>query len=195
MGAGRALARVVITHQGQYATMLGSASVVGMAKHVTRAIEAWTLSVPNPEHPVIFALPPKFSLLRAPQGSGREVLVEAGHELDVVLLQDTPRAQHGCLEGGDRGATVTRHVTRGIETSPHVPGTLNQHQAHDRLGAGQELPALVEAVLVVEAYGVLWHVGFQLRAWSAGAASCCRAVRATEMPESPAGGKPVGCTL
>src|SRR5262245_42294944 len=196
MGAGRALARMVITHQGQYAPMLGGAGMVGVAKHVTRAIEAWTLAVPHPEHPIILALTPELRLLRAPQGRGCEVLVEAGHELDVVLFQDAPRTQHGCLEGGDRGAAVTRHVARGIETRPHVPGTLNQHQAHDRLGAGQELPALVEAVLVVEAYGVLWHGGFQLRAWSAWGGLMVPSGSATEMPESLAGGKPAGlCSL
>src|SRR5262245_61308527 len=191
MGAGRALAGVVIAHQGQYAAMPGGAGVVGMAKHVARAIQAWTLAVPHPEHPIILALLPELSLLRTPQCSGGEVLIEPGHELDVILFQDAPRAQHGCLERGDRRAAVARHVARGIETRPQVPSTLNQHQAHDRLGAGQELSGLTEAVLVVEACGVLWHSGLGSVHNPPERPHAGRAARATEMPESPAGRKPV----
>src|SRR5262249_14858172 len=80
--------------------------------------------------------------------------------------------EHGCLERRDRRAAITRHVARGRKAGSCIAGALSQHQAHDRLGTGQELPALVEDVFVLEAYGVLWHGGFQLRASSAWAASC-----------------------
>ncbi len=137
--------------------------MVGVAEHVAGAVEAGALAVPNAEHAVVLALAAQLGLLRAPQRGGRQVLVQAGHELDVVGLEDALRAQHRRFQRGDRRAAVTRHVARGVEACLHVAGALGQHQAHDRLGAGQQLPALVESVLVVEADDMLGHMGLQLR--------------------------------
>ena len=159
VGAGRAFAGVVVAHQGEHAAVLGGAGVVGVAEHVAGAVEAGALAVPHAEHAVVLALAAQLGLLRAPQRGGGQVLVEAGHELDVVGLEDAPGAQHGGFERGDRRAAVARHVACRVEAGLHVAGALGQHQADDRLRAGQQLPALVESVFVVEADGVLDHVG------------------------------------
>ena len=137
-----------------------------MAEDVAGAVEAGTLAVPHAEHAVVLALAPQLRLLRAPQRGRGEVLVEAGHELDVVGLQDALGAQHRRLEAGDRRAAIARHVARRIEPRLLVAGALRQHQAHDRLRPGQDLPGLVQRIFVIEADGVLGHVGLGLFASS-----------------------------
>ena len=157
--AGRAFAGVVVAHQGQHAAVLGGAGVVGVAEHVAGAVDAGALAVPDAEHAVVLAFAAQLGLLRAPQRRGGQVLVEAGHELDVVRLQQALGAQHGRFQGGDRRAAVAGHVAGRVEPRLHVAGALRQHQAHDRLGAGQDLPAFVEGVFVVEASRVFDHMG------------------------------------
>ena len=156
--AGRAFAGVVVAHQGEHAAVLGGAGVVGVAEHVAGAVDARALAVPDAEHAVVLALAAQLGLLRAPQRGGRQVLVETGHELDVVGLQHALGAQHGRLQRGDRRAAVARHVAGRIQPGLHVAGALRQHQAHDGLGAGQDLAALVEGVFVVEADRMFDHL-------------------------------------
>ena len=154
----RALAGVVVAHQGEHAAVLGGAGVVGVAEHVAGAVEARALAVPDAEHAVVFALASELGLLRAPQRRGGKVLVEARHELDVVGLEDALGAQHRRFQRGDGRAAVAGDVARGVEAGLHIAGTLGQDQADDRLGAGQQLPGLVEGIFVVEADGMLGHV-------------------------------------
>ncbi len=160
MRAGRAFAGVVVAHQGEHAAVLGRAGMVGVAEHVAGAVDARALAVPDAEHAVVFAFAAQLRLLRAPQRGGGQVLVQAGHELDVVGLQQALGAEHRRFQGGNRRAAVARHVAGRIEPGLHVARTLRQHQAHDGLGAGQELVRLVERVFVVEADRVLGHGGF-----------------------------------
>ena len=157
--AGGAFAGMVVAHQGEHAAVLGGAGVVGVAEHVAGAVDAGALAVPDAEHAVVLAFAPQLRLLRAPQRGGGQVLVEAGHELDVVGLQDALGAQHGGFQRGDGRAAVARHVAGRIEPGLHVAGPLGQHQADDGLGAGQQLVGLVEGVFVVEADRILGHGG------------------------------------
>ena len=133
--------------------------MVGVAEHVAGAVDAGALAVPDAEHAVVLAFAAQLGLLRAPQRRGGQVLVEAGHELDVVRLQQALGPQHGGFQGGDRRAAVAGHVAGRVEPRLHVAGALRQHQAHDGLGAGQDLPAFVEGVFVVEASRVFDHMG------------------------------------
>ncbi len=161
--ARRAFAGVVIAHESQHAAVLGGAGVVGVAEDVARAVEARPLAVPDAEHAVVFAVTPELGLLRAPQRRRGEVFVEAGHEFDLVGLEDALGAQHRRLQRGDRRAAVARDVPGRVEPGSHIAGALRQHQAHDRLRAGQQLAGLIEGVFVVEADGMLWHVALALR--------------------------------
>ena len=154
---GGAFGGMVVAHQREHAAVLGGAGVVGVAEDVARAVDAGALAVPDAEYAVVLALAPQLGLLRAPQRGGGQVLVEAGHELDVVGLQDALGAEHGGFERGDGRAAIAGHVTGRIEPRAHVAGALGQHEADDGLGAGQQLAGLVEGVFVVEAHRVLGH--------------------------------------
>src|SRR5204862_835033 len=77
---------VVVAHQGEYAAVLGGAGEVGVAKNVAGAIYAGAFAVPEPEYAVELALPAQFSLLRAPQRGGGDILVEPALEENIVLV-------------------------------------------------------------------------------------------------------------
>src|SRR5262249_5954865 len=100
-----------------------------MAERIPAAIDAGALAVPHAEYAVVLALTPELGLLRAPQRGGGEILVEAGHELDVVFLQGRPGAQHGCLERCDRRSAIAGDVAGRVEAGLSVTRALGQHQA------------------------------------------------------------------
>ncbi len=141
-----------------HAAVLGCARVVGMAEDVARAVDTGALAVPDAEYAVVLALAAQLGLLRSPERRRRQILVEAGHELDVVGLQQAAGAKKGRLERCDGRAAIAGDIARGIQPGLHVASALGQHQPDDRLGAGQDLAGLVEGVFVVEADRVLRHI-------------------------------------
>ena len=102
MRRGRRLRGVVIAHERQHATVLGSAGEVGMAKHVAGAVDAGPLAVPEAEYPVELSLPAQLRLLRAPERGGGDILVDTGLEAHVVTIEMTLRAQELLVERTER---------------------------------------------------------------------------------------------
>ena len=78
---------MVVAHQGEHAAVLRGAGEIGVAEHVAGAVDARPLAVPHAEHAVVLALAAQFGLLRAPDRGRGEVLVQAGLEQDVVLVE------------------------------------------------------------------------------------------------------------
>ena len=87
---------MVVAHQRQHAAVLGGAGEIGVAEHVAGAVDARALAVPEAEHAVELALAAQLRLLRAPQRGGGDVLVDAGLELDVVLVERALAARMNC---------------------------------------------------------------------------------------------------
>ncbi len=141
---------VVVAHQRQHAAVLRRAGEIGVAKHVAGAVDARALAVPEPEHAVELALAAQFGLLRAPQRGRGDVLVDAGLELDVVLVERTLRADELLVEGAERRAAIAGDVACGVDAGAAVALLLHEAEPHDRLEAGDEDPALGEIVFVVE---------------------------------------------
>jgi hypothetical protein len=83
---------MVVAHEREHAAMPGGAGHIGVAEHVAGAVDPRALAIPQAEDAVILALAANLSLLRAPDGSGRKLLVEARLEDDVGLLQPLPGA-------------------------------------------------------------------------------------------------------
>ena len=87
---------MVVAHQRQHAAVPGGAGEIGMAEHVAGAVDARALAVPHAEHAIELAFAAQLGLLRAPERGGGEVLVDAGLELDVVLVEQCRRARMNC---------------------------------------------------------------------------------------------------
>ena len=89
--------------------------------------------------------------LAAPGRGGAELLVEAGHVADEVLVEQLAVARQLLVEPAQRRALVARDHRAGGQAAAAVGAVLVEHQAHERLHAGEEDAALLEHVLVVEA--------------------------------------------
>src|SRR5919198_2584946 len=121
-----------------------------MTEDIAGAVDTGPLAVPEAEHAVEFALPAQFRLLRAPDRGRGDVLVEAGLEADVVFVERALGADELLIEGAEWGAAIAGDVARGIKAGAAIALLLHQAQAHDRLEAGHENPALGQVVFVVE---------------------------------------------
>ena len=88
VGGRRRLGHVIVAGQRHDAAVLGGAGIVGVLQDVARTVDAGALAVPHAEHAVVARAGIEVDLLGAPQGRRRQVLVDAGLELDVVLLDE-----------------------------------------------------------------------------------------------------------
>src|ERR1700719_2103 len=93
MRHGGGFGAVVVTGETEHAAVLRRARGIAVAEHVAAAVDAGSLAVPDADHAVVVGAGRKVELLRAPHGRRREVLVHAGLELDVVLLEMLSRSE------------------------------------------------------------------------------------------------------
>src|SRR3954454_136595 len=126
------------------------AGEVGMAEGIAAAVDARALAVPHAEHAVVSAFAAQLRLLRAPERGGREVFVDAGLETHMRGGEEFLRALELLVEAAERGAAIAGDKSRGVESGAAVALALHQAQAHQRLKAGDEHPALRQLVFIVE---------------------------------------------
>src|SRR5262249_53956312 len=79
-----------------------------------------------------------------------EILVQAGLEQNVVLIERRLGAHELLVEPAQGRSAVARHVACGVEASAAVALLLHQAGADQRLIAGDEHAALGKIVFVVE---------------------------------------------
>ena len=127
-GGGR-FRRVVIAHQREHAAVFGGAREIGVAEHVPGAVDTRPLAVPEAEHAIELAFAAQLRLLRAPQRSGGDVLVEAGLEADVVPVEKILRADELQVEGAERRAAIAGDITCGVDAGAAVALLLHQRTA------------------------------------------------------------------
>ena len=121
-----------------------------MPEDVAAAVDAGALAVPDADHAVMVGAGRQIELLRAPDRGGREVLVHAGLELDVVLLEMLSRGEKLLVVAAERRAAISGDKARGVEAGGAVPADLGHRQAHQRLDPGQEDVAGALGVFLIE---------------------------------------------
>ncbi len=132
--------------------MLGGAGIVGVFEGVAAAIDARALAVPHAEHAIVLGAGIEVDLLGAPQGGCRQVLIEAGLEFYVVLLDEALGLPQRLVETTERRAAIAGDVAAGIEPGCEIALALHHGQADQRLSAGQIDPAPVQQVFIVQGY-------------------------------------------
>ena len=137
--------------------MARGAREIGVAEGVAGAVDAGTLAVPDAEDAVIAALAADLRLLRAPEGGGREILVEAGLEDDVRRAQRDFGALELLVEPAERRAAIAGNVAGGGKSRLPVPRRLHQGQPDDRLGAGKKDVGHADVVFVAKRDGPQSH--------------------------------------
>jgi hypothetical protein len=119
-------------------------------QHVHRAIDTRTLAVPDREHTIDRGAGEQVGLLAAPHRRRRQVLVEAGLEVDVVFLEVALRAPQRVVVHAERRATIAGDEASGVEPGGKVALALHHRQAHQRLDAGHVDATLAEPVAVLQ---------------------------------------------
>ncbi len=157
MRGGRGFAGVIVAGQKQHAAVLGRAGKVAVTKHIAAAVDARTLAVPHGKDAVVFRIAKEIELLAAPDGGGREILVDPGLELDVVFLEEFFRLPHGEIDAAQGRAAIAGDIAGGVEAGREIALALHHRQSHQGLGPGDEDPAAFQPVFVVECDGVERH--------------------------------------
>ena len=84
---GGRLARMIVTHRDQHAAVWRGALAVAVLEGVPAAVHARTLAIPDRIDSVVLRAGQQHGLLRAPDGSGRKVFVDARLEHHVRVLE------------------------------------------------------------------------------------------------------------
>ena len=150
MRHGGGFGAVVVAGEAQHAAVLRRARGIAVAEHVAAAVDAGALAVPDADHAVVAGARRQIELLRAPDRGGREVLVHAGLELDVVLLEMFARGEQLLVVAAERRTAIAGDEARGVETGGAVAADLRHRQADQRLDAGQEDVAGALGVFLIE---------------------------------------------
>ena len=141
---------VVVAHQRQHAAVFRGAGQIGMAEHVASAVDARALAVPHGEHAIELAFAAQLGLLRAPDSGRGQILVDAGLEADVAVLQEWRGALELRIKTAERRAAIAADIARRIEAVAAVQFLLHEAKPHQRLEAGDEHMGVAEIVFVFE---------------------------------------------
>ena len=148
---GRLRSGVVAGHE-QHATLGVDATDVRMFDGVSRPVDPRRLAVPHAEHTVVAALEVAVRELASPHDRGAQILVEAGLEDDVVLLELGGIGRHQRVDAAQRRPAVARHHGRVVQPVTAICPELIQQHAQQRLHArhGHIAFHAVEAILELE---------------------------------------------
>jgi hypothetical protein len=144
------LARRVVADERQRAAVRVGAREVGVAQRVHRAVQARVLAVPDPGDAVEARPGQRLGQLGAVDGGRRELLVEAGGEVQLVVGGDVAQPEDLLVQAAQRRALVAGDEGRRAQAAAAVGAHLVEEDADQRLGARQEDRALLEQVLVAQ---------------------------------------------
>ncbi len=169
---GRDAAVVVVAGHHQHAAMRGGAIGVAVLERVAGAIDAGALAVPHREHALDGALRVGLDALRAEHRRAAQLLVDGGQEAHAGRVEQLLRLPHLLVDHSQRRAAVAADETGRVDRVRGVALALHQHQAHQRLGAGQEHAAARGGEIVGEA--VVGEGGGAVQRRAGGHEACLR---------------------
>src|SRR6056297_3142675 len=129
---------MVVARERQHAAMLQGPGGVGMLEGIAGTVDARSLAIPDAEDAVVLGVPVKPGLLRAPNGSRRQILVHVGTEKHLMLFQVLGGAAELLIVAAKGRAAVASDEACRVETCRLIPPMLLHRQAHERLGSGHE---------------------------------------------------------
>src|SRR5437879_2473845 len=121
MGQRGGLAAMVVAGQRNHAAVRRGARRVGMLERVHGAVDAGALAIPDTEYAIDLGAGEHADLLAAPHGGGRQILVETGCELDVMLLEERFGAPQRVVVHAERRTAVSRDEACGVEPCSAIP--------------------------------------------------------------------------
>ena len=141
---------MVVAGQRDHAAVARGAGRVGVLERIHRAVDAGALAVPDAEYAIDLGAGKHADLLAAPYGGRRQILVETGRELDVMLLEEAFGAPQRVVVHAERRAAVAGDETSGVEPCCAVAFALQHGESNQRLRTGEEYALRIQPVLVVQ---------------------------------------------
>ena len=147
---GRGLRGRVVADQRDRAAQRRGARHDAVTDRVGRAVEPRVLAVPEARDPVVVVLGQLAEQLRARDGGGGELLVEARAKDDVERIQVPACAHELLVEAAEGGTLVAADERRRVQSATGVQPALLEQQPHERVDPRHERSAGGLRVLVVE---------------------------------------------
>jgi hypothetical protein len=141
---------MVVTRHHQHPARGGCAVGVAMFQRICRPVHAGDFAIPKAEHCRAGLVCVGFDLLRADHLGGTEFFIHGRQKFDACVGDQFLIARDLHINPAHGGATVARHIAAGIKTACTVTACLIQRDAHDRLGSGQENPALGPRITILQ---------------------------------------------
>ena len=141
---------MIVAGERDHAAIRRGAGGVGVLERIHGAVDAGALAIPDTEHAIDLGAGEHADLLAAPHGGGRQVLVETGRELDVMLLEEGFRAPQRVVVHAERRAAVAGYEAGGVEPLCAVAFALQHGKSDQRLRTGKEYALRIQPVLVVQ---------------------------------------------
>ncbi|MGF7125087.1 hypothetical protein J2X34_005539 [Rhodococcus sp. BE178] len=132
----RRLRRRIVTDDKDHPAPRVYAVGIGVPQDIHRAVQAWTLSVPNSDDPI--ELRSIRDVLTSPRSRSGEFFVEPGHKGDVVFGQDIRHAEQHPVHPTQRASLVSRDERRCIQPGTPVAHPLFHEQTGNGLHTGQQ---------------------------------------------------------
>ena len=111
-----------------------------MLHRVAGAVNARTLAVPEAKDAIDGFGRVGLDLLGSVNGGGRQIFVDGGQELDLVLAKIVPGPPELLVVSTQRGPTVAADETRCVQAGGTIKRALHQWKLDQRLGPGQVDP-------------------------------------------------------
>ncbi len=121
-----------------------------MSEHIARAVNAWPLAVPDAENAIEIGLAEHGKLLRAPDAGGGQILIHAGLEMNVVVLEKGFRLPQALVIEAKGRSAIAGDKSAGLEACRRIALSLHDGNTHQRLRAGDEHLPLFQLILVVK---------------------------------------------
>ncbi|MCG3190125.1 MAG: hypothetical protein LKCHEGNO_02736 [Burkholderiaceae bacterium] len=131
-------AAVVVAGHHQHAAVRRAAVGVAVLDGIARAVDARALAVPHREHAIDRALRVALDALRAQHLGGPQLLVDRRHKADAGLGELRARLPDRLVDHAQRRAAVAADEALRVQPGARVARALHQHQAQQRLRAGEE---------------------------------------------------------
>ena len=127
---------MIVAHHHQHATLRCRPGGVAVFEHVHAAVGARSLAIPQGEHAIDFGVGEQVDLLRPPDRSCGEFLVDARLEVDPVLGQLLLGLPKRLVEITERRPSVSGNEAGGIQPRRRVAHLLQRRQMNQGLDAG-----------------------------------------------------------
>ena len=141
---------MIVSSHGQRPAMLAGTRQVGVAQHVSAAVNPGALAVPDADDSVDVGLRQQLMDLASHHRRCGKILVHARNEVDIVFVQQPLSALQGDIITAQRRTFVAGDEGARSQALAPVAAHLFDGQPHQRLNAAHVNDTFFQCVLVVE---------------------------------------------